>query len=615
MANFKELLESLKGRSSILAGRFQELKARTSHLEAEVGLAKARLAAAPEIVSVLDALQLKSHERSLGSFEKLLTAIVQDVVPAAGSVKLDLMTERGLPALYFSIQQEDSLPDDIMESSGGAVTNIVEAGIRLAALVRTKNRKLLVLDEADCWIKPSRVPSFIKVISEVSAQVGIQTLMVSHHSLNYFEDFVSYVELGRDSNGIVCVNKTSFIDKWENETTPGIRYLHLKRFKSHVDTYLPLSKGVTAVVGDNDLGKSNAINAALKAVAYNESSEKSIHRDFDDAEIEVGLENGLRLVWTRKRKGSPKVVYSLYEKDSDTPLFEGRPESRGEVPDWVLSYLKISHVEGLDVQIGYQKKPVSLLDETPSKRAAILSAGRESSHLHTLIDRYNEMKRNDKDIVRKGEIEIAQNSLKLMNEPKLLSTAAPLSKASELSESLEKLESRKESLFALVSRIDSLESKLWSLSNSSMTLAFLPSELGEVTDYQDLARLVTSLSKLEGVLAHKLEVSIPSEIPEIQDTSKITEYGKKISELLKKVEPLGLSEKIVIGPISEISDTEKLSSLLASMSSTLEVCVKIEKQKSENELDLALHEAEYATFMDEIGGVCPLCEGNINHVH
>src|SRR5690606_12576908 len=179
----------------------------------------------------------------------------------------------------------------------------------------------------------------------------------------------------------------------------------LYNFRKHVNTVIPCFPGATAIVGDNNLGKSTAIVSALKAVAYGESDDSMIHHDAQEAQVIFHLEKGIRIEWVRSRKGARSVVYRVFEGSNPEPIHEGSPKSRNSAPDWIQDLMGVSRVDDLDIQVGNQKLPVFLLNESASRRAQILSLGRESGHLAALMKAYEDLKAQDGVTVKRGERE------------------------------------------------------------------------------------------------------------------------------------------------------------------------------------------------------------------
>src|SRR4051794_32010606 len=107
----RQRLERLRLSHSRLSAIRDVAVQRESELAVTVGQAKGRLELKDEVEGAIEGLQRLAHERSVGVFERLLSAILGDVLPAKGAVKLLLGTERGLPALDIQIQNGEALED------------------------------------------------------------------------------------------------------------------------------------------------------------------------------------------------------------------------------------------------------------------------------------------------------------------------------------------------------------------------------------------------------------------------------------------------------------------------------------------------------------------------
>ena len=394
-------------------GQAKELRARQAALVASTALAKARIALAPAAAEVFTILQERAHQRAVGVFEALLSAFVSDVFPEETlRIELDLVTERGSPALHIQINNQGNL-EDIMDGNGGALTNVVSAGLVYAALSRTSARPLVVMDEPDCWLKPERVPLFTRVLSEASKTMGCQTLLISHHEPALMDTDIHLVELVL-KDGQPAALPVSAPRPWADDAETGVRWIELENVRRHAKTRIPLAPGANALIGDNNLGKSTAFSTALRAMAYGEMSDSMINHGADVAIIRLALENRVVLELERRRKpaaGLPKLVYRRY--NDGVLVNEGAPTARGSVPEFITSALKVDYVDGLDIQVRNQKQPVFLLNETPSRRAQLLSVGRESGLLQALIERQRLALKRDRDRLRREDDDLNQVNRKL----------------------------------------------------------------------------------------------------------------------------------------------------------------------------------------------------------
>lgn len=602
---------------SKLSGTKAALEVRQNALVKKVGLAKGRLSLVEETDAALEGMQKLVHQRSVGVFEELLSAILADALPEKGPVRLELGTERGLPSLDINIQNGEDL-EDALSGSGGAATNLLVAGLRFSALCRTNNRRFIVLDEPDCWLKPEHIPAFVKVLMGVSQQVGTQVIFVSHHDPAYFEGVVNMVQF-------------SFVDKrtteiqpiepklgsWQDETTPGIRSIRLVNFRKFADVTIPLSPGITAFIGDNDLGKSHAAVGALHAVAYGESSDRDIRHQEEEAKIVITLENNVRIEWTRKRKGSPKVTYALYE--GDTELHSGPPPSKGQVPEWVKERLGIMRACDLDVQLHSQKKPVFLLDEPASVRAQLLSVGRESERLHALIERYGDLKRKDREIVREGETELAEIEGKLQATECLKSIESDFQHMSATLGGIETYSSRMTAIGKWLSRVKLILDRKNRASAEREVLLALPSSSPDLRDTRELSRTIEKIERSMRVAS--LRRDYPAvEPPVLMDLKRLADLGNRIAKLKAKASIKRLAPMPDRNVVLNDTETLKKTGLLLSARVSAHQAAIRTLHETENEIKQA-HEA-LAETVKALGGICPTCKGalpedltTIPHLH
>lgn len=582
---------ALQLRCSALQGRAQELQEQRKRLTKNISLAKARMELAPQATEVFNYLQERAHARAVGEFEDLLSAFVADVVPDAGKICLELGTERGAPALDILLDNGGD-KENILEGNGGGLTNVVVTGLGFSALSRTANRQLMLLDEPDCWLKDIYVPSFTKVIAEVSnprldedgePHAGCQTLMISHNEVSLMDEGAHIQELRRefdlqafadrlgvsvsyngevgdcayvvwatDSKGVgrieVRYREDGLGDEDQNALTkgfpyaysvagskpwssdmPGVRWVEVANLRRHVFTRLELSPGLNVLAGDINGGKSTLYFTALRAMAYGDTDDAMIRHGADSAVVRLGLENDVVLEMVRSRKGSPKVLYRRYEGGRLTN--EGRQETRGGVPDFISSALNIARVDGLDIQLRSQKQPIFLLNESPARRAQLLSVGRESGLLQALIERHRLQLRRDREEIKRDEIE-----LNLAN--RTLTVLAPVASMVGLRELLDALltdarlhNTQVHATRALVARMTPLESRVWLLQAFASELSVVVS-LPEVFNTQRLRDVLAHLEPLRDRSAlHRAcaaELAQALALPVVTRTQPLTDLMARI---------------------------------------------------------------------------------------
>lgn len=393
-----------------LDGERRTLIDREAQVREDVSGAKARLDVRDEVASTLENVQHDLHARRVGRYEQLLTKLVTEVLGDDQlAVRFDLRTERGHPALDIYLERGEGRMIDPMEGSGGAVANILSLGLRLIALAAVRpdrRRRFLLLDEPDCWLAPERVPAFARVLASLARSMGHQVLVISHHTPDRWTGASVARLFAQDDT--VAIEPDPDAPAWPDAETPGIREIRLRNYMSHADTVLPLGPGVTVISGDNNLGKS-VFARAVRALTHGTCGDTDIRHGHRTASAEIAVENGKRVQFSRDPKRNPRQRWELIEDGA--VVRSGGVEDTGDgkdVPGWAREVLKLGRVNGLDLQITHQKAPLFLLDQPASTRARVLSVGRESDHVRTMISKHGEWVRDDRRAVASGEKEIGR---------------------------------------------------------------------------------------------------------------------------------------------------------------------------------------------------------------
>jgi hypothetical protein len=613
---------ALQLRFAALQGRAAELQTQKTKLSRDIALAKARIELAPEAAEAFKYLQDRAHAEAVGEFEDLLSACVADVVPDAGKIHLELSTKSGAPALDILLDNGGDL-ENILEGNGGGLTNVVVTGLGFAALSRTANRQLMVLDEPDCWLKAKYVPNFTKVIAEVAnprteadgTQLpGCQTLMISHNDIGLMDEgaHIQDLRIEHDLNafaarlGVAVEHKgevgdcahvvwvpaqgarpahlevryreDGLGDEEQNALTkgfpyieaiggarawpddmPGIRWVEVINLRRHVMSRLELSPGLNVLTGDINGGKSTLYFTALRAMAYGETDDTMIRHGADSAVVRMGLENDVVLEMVRNRKGAPKVLYRRYE--AGVLVNEGRQETRSDAPSFITEVLRIGRVDDLDIQLRSQKQPVFLLNEPPARRAQLLSVGRESGLLQALIERHRLQHRRDKEQVKRDELE-----LNLVN--RTLTVLAPLGDMAGLQDIMNDMLSeaqvkaaKVDGLRALIGRLAPLESRV-RLSDAAGDKLKVVIKEPVYVQTKPLTALIARLERTQA-LAQLPDVRTGPTAPDLKDT-------KRLATLLVTIEKGETAGKVAAllptAPVQpQLADTKRLTTLLAAL--------------------------------------------------
>ncbi len=493
-------LTELQKTVSVMEARRNMAVQREAQLRPVLGAARGRLALQPDIQKLLDTTQNRLHARTVGTFEDLLTALVRDVLQGDQQIRMTLDTSRGTPALSVGVERQDQV-EDIWDGNGGALTNVVCAGLRMIALTRSGLRPFLLLDEAESWCAPEVIPQFVSIFADLSTTTQVQTLFISHHNQLLFDPRTALLRLVPQGDETRVISERT--RNWAEETAGirSIRLINVRRFK---DAELALYPGVNALIGPNSAGKST-IASALRAVAYGDCTDGLIRHGEKQAQVILTVENGQRIEWSRQAKGSPKMRWKLLAADGH--ILRESTSAKG-LPDWLETVLGFKRPENLDIQLLHQKTPVFLLNEPAQRQAAVLSVGQESSHLPDLMARYRKKVQEDQALLRQGEAELTN----------LLLVQEALQDLPELVRETDRIQDKGRAISALeqkIKAVDGLHQQWASLTTLQRNWLAELSALGTLPEKPVLRETaaLTRMTELWPRLDRWLHFSVPDDVP------------------------------------------------------------------------------------------------------
>lgn len=670
------VVETYLREALLLQGKLEALVNEKKNVVQRVENAKMWLQKQPEYIKFLQHLQDIYHQKNIGAFSELLSYFVKDVLNKDKEIVLESYVLRNLPALKIEARNNGQ-PESILEGNGGSIANIVSTGLRLIALSRMTNRRFILLDEPDCWLKNDHIPVFAKIIGEISQKLNIQTVIISHHHWSYFKEYGRVIEL--KTNGVHLTTEIVH-DTAIPAGTPDdvIKTIVMRRFMSHYDTQYHLHPHLTTIIGENDIGKS-VLATALKSMAYADSSDSYIMHHENEAQVLLELSDNRQLLWQRFRvtnQDNPQKVKFSFFKDGAkvTDAY-----SAHEVPLFISKELNISTLEDIDVHIGNQKQPVFLLssDVKPSEKAKILSLGKDSLIIQKMMEHLKSKKTKNKNIADEGErqynlierqISVLENIETTVTQLEDLKTEAfylsnqekqigELIRALEIIEPLEQAAqvSKVENFNIedpILRNVDDLLDSINNLDYYSQTssISKVDFDINEIDlkDTSEISQLINNISKIE-ILANMSIVENDIEEISLHDTLEIAQLISNIT----KVEHLATLETVkddienidfndlyntkeLNNAISLISKSEKASQLnlidinietpvLESADELINLIKELEDQqniinKLANEqikLDTmkASIEKQVEQFIEQHGATCPTCLQHINKEH
>jgi hypothetical protein len=621
--------DELKIQCSRLEGVRSVLVSQKASLISEISQAQSYLDTKDEVLSVLTNVQEATQAKTKDLFENLLGSLITEVMgdrDENAKVVLSSVSKNNKVSLSVEIENGAGERRDVYLDKGGSVKNIIAMGLRFIALSRTKNRRFIVLDEADCWLNERYIPGFAGLLHDLSCKIGMQVVYISHHSPEHFLGKAKVINL-TSVNGMICSEEIEHIASPQSDAAfdnklddndvddlldgVGIRYLRLMNFKQHENTIIELSPNVTVITGDNDIGKTTVVQA-IEAVARNNGREGLIRDGMASCKVEIGIEDGFCLEWGYKRKGSNKSHYLLTDHNN----VRIKESKSGTVsPEWLDEYLCMPLHKDIDINIGDQDSANFILDKSISgfKKAEILSLGTDASKIQKLITRHGEN---------------VLNYTKLINSKKkgLLAVKNQLSSLNLLNPLVEKLEqcgSIEQSINENNARLASMANicnRFFDLSKTSAMLEPIRNvpimQLNAQADAAvELEQIISSIDRLNAVseALSQIKYAKPIEPLALVNTNEILGLAVRLKSLSQEQVILQRVGQVCISPPAMIDSSvaERLG-------------VSISKRTSEiNELNTSIFNhkqhissimEEKAILIDELGHQCPLCKSNITEL-
>lgn len=569
-----------------------------------------------DMLKALNTLQLKAQEKNKGLFEGLLTDLIQEIMPEKNDeIVLTSTLKNNRASLDFDIMSDGNL-ENISEDKGGSIANIIAMGLRFIVLARHPNRRVLLLDEADCHLKSEYVPAFAAVMRQLAVKMGIQVVYISHHNPSNFVGYGRVIEIykehGKTHSRIS--HEESNEDK-EIESSGAFRFVRLRDYGPHENLLVDLSPGLNIITGDNDLGKSKVIQAVVDLMGNN-GEERRIRHKRPFFNVEVGLEEGMTLSWQYMRKGSKRTAMILL--DSAGCEIESSDIGNG-IPLWLDTYLSMPLVNGENIHFQSQKQPNYLLsgsDYTSIKRAEMLPLGRESREVHRMIQLFNvrltEARQNftrlQKEILR------VKNTLAILSP--IMDDPLDIESMDTGLESVSKMMARQKSILESGTKISSLQSMFNEI--EGITKSLNGHESHDIT-LKCSDSMVSSLSSLESIIkvnniiGEVAEVMSAQEAPQLHNLNGIRIIGAEMSSLMKINE--AMSSLINLEPISEIElkSNPEIDKISKKISESIDKIKEADKKIADKKIEKDQLEAKKASLFVEMGGICPTCDNPLEH--
>ena len=347
---------------------------------------------------------------------------------------------------------------------------------------------------------------------------------------------------------------------------------------AHQRTELTLGPGVTALTGPNNTGKS-AVVEALRCVATNPMPRNFIRHGAKEARVTVELEDGVRVVWIRKKGSSG---YELWRPGAEEPVefwkFGRRP------PEEILDALRLDIVdlEGnkeIDVHIGNQRDPVFLLNRPDSDAAAFFAASTESAHLLAMQNLLKRKTQDGKRTERELEGRLQEIEAELDGISPLPDIAVDLETARELESTANRLQATIPALETHLSRLAETGAALDRRTRSATVYKGLDAP-PKTYEIKPLAALIERMARIEAALEHARKtggvLTAIAAPPAPFDTVRLATLCNRLQHLEMALDK-GRAGLAVLEDLRAVQEPEDVGQLLKLMDELQQVGARLDR--------------------------------------
>lgn len=563
-----------------------------------------------DMLNALNLLQLKAQEKNKGVFESLLTSLIQEVMPGKkDEVVLSSAMKNNRASLDFDILCNGNL-ENISEDKGGSISNIVAMGLRFIVLARHPNRRVLLLDEADCHLKSEYIPAFASVMRQLAVKMGIQVIYISHHSPSNFIGYGRVLELYREQGKTHArVSHEESEEDKHIESMGAFRYVRLRDYGPHENLFVELAPGLNVITGDIDLGKSKVIQAVVDLMG-NKGDERRIRHGRPFFNVEIGLEEGMSLSWEYQRKGSKRTLMQLKSAAGET--LESSDIGTG-VPDWLDMYLAMPLVNGENIHFQSQKQPNYLLSNgeyTSIKRAEMLPLGRESRDVHRMIQLFNVRLAGARQTftVLQKQMAHVKNTLAILAP--ILDEPMDIDLLDQSVSTLNELAKRKVDLATVAADLESKRSILQDLAPGLEQLKSMPVAIPELKVKPQMASVFSELEHVlvrRDILGELSQLPAAPKMPTLHNLDALRAMGVELSGLYKLREMMLGLKNLEQAPQVTLKATPEMRQVMELLTQVNQRRDVVKGQVNACQLQKVKIAQDKKILIEALGGICPSC--------
>ena len=160
------------------------LQRRIEEAEQEMVTIGKQLDIGQEALQLLEDVANGRRANMKGSIEKVITEALQVIYGPRYSVRLEYDVKNNRSFLDIKVVKQLSNGAEVVRNPSGCgqgVSDTVSVPLRLLVILGSKTDKVCVLDESYKQVNPERVELVSQFIKQVSEELGLQIVMMSHH--------------------------------------------------------------------------------------------------------------------------------------------------------------------------------------------------------------------------------------------------------------------------------------------------------------------------------------------------------------------------------------------------------------------------------------------------
>lgn len=110
----------------------------------------------------------------------LVTLALQTIFDNRYSCSIQFVPRRNKMEADIVLNKDGLILDEVMDSSGGGVGDVMSFALRVSLWALKKNRPLFILDEPFKFVDKGRLAKCYALLKQLSTELGIQFIIVSH---------------------------------------------------------------------------------------------------------------------------------------------------------------------------------------------------------------------------------------------------------------------------------------------------------------------------------------------------------------------------------------------------------------------------------------------------